>query len=130
VTASSIGFESKGLLERRGHPTDGRITRIHSSAVVKRFVAERLPELSRGPLERALDRASRAEQAQIGEVVRRLRELLDETRMEVGREGSQERGAAPEHGRSDRRVDGCRASAQGCIGQERLVRGRYKAKAL
>lgn len=80
-TVSSIvdRLEHKGMLERRPDPADGRVTRIHSSAVVRRFVAERLPELSQGPLARALDRASRAERAQIGAAIRRLRELLDET---------------------------------------------------
>lgn len=70
-------LEKKGLLERRAAPGNARITRIHSAAVVKKFVAERLPELAQGPLERALG-ASRAEQGQIGEAIRRLRELLDE----------------------------------------------------
>jgi DNA-binding MarR family transcriptional regulator len=77
-------LEIKGLLERRPDPADGRMTRIHSSAVVKRFVAVRLPELSQGPLERALDRASGAEQEQIGGAIRRLRELLDETKVQPG----------------------------------------------
>jgi DNA-binding MarR family transcriptional regulator len=77
-------LESKGLLERRADSADGRVTRIHSSAVVKRFVAERLPKLSQGPLERALARASRAERAQIGEAIRRLRELLEETQVDPG----------------------------------------------
>ena len=75
-------LERKGLLERRADPADGRATRIHPSAVVRDFVDERLPKLSRGPLERALDRASRTERAQIGAAIRRLRELLDETRVE------------------------------------------------
>lgn len=83
-TVSSIidRLENRGLLQRRPDPVDGRITRIHSSAVVRKFVAERLPELSQGPLERALDRASSAEQTQIGKAIRRLRELLDETKAE------------------------------------------------
>ena len=82
-------LESKGLLERRADPTDGRTTRIHSSAVVKRFVSERLPKLSQSPLERALDRASRTERAQIGNAIRRLRELLEETAAAPGSEASQ-----------------------------------------
>jgi DNA-binding MarR family transcriptional regulator len=71
-------LESKGLLERRTDPADGRVTSIHSAAVVRKFVAERLAELSRGPLQRALEPASTVERAQIAEAIRRLRELLDE----------------------------------------------------
>ena len=70
-------LQRKGLLERRADTADGRISRIHCTPVVKKFVVERLPKLSQGPLERALDRACKAEQAQIGEAIRRLRELLD-----------------------------------------------------
>jgi DNA-binding MarR family transcriptional regulator len=70
---------SRGLLERRADPADGRITRLHAAGVVKEFVAKRLAELSHGPLQRALNRASAAEQAQIGAALQRLRELLDET---------------------------------------------------
>jgi MarR family transcriptional regulator, organic hydroperoxide resistance regulator len=90
-TTSSIidRLESKGMLERRADPTDGRITRIHSSAVVKKFVAERLPKLSQSPLEHALNRASRTEQTRIGEAIRRLRELLDETTRESVQEAVQ-----------------------------------------
>jgi len=83
-TVSSIidRLVTKGLLERRTDPTDGRITRIYPAAVVKTFVTQRLPALSHGPLERALNRATRAEQAQIGAAIRRLRELLDETKVD------------------------------------------------
>lgn len=89
-TVSSIidRLEKKGMLERRADPVDGRVTRIHSSAVVRRFIAERLPLLSQSPLQRALDRSSRTERAQIAEALRRLRELLDETREEPVTEAS------------------------------------------
>jgi DNA-binding MarR family transcriptional regulator len=79
-------LESKGLLERRVDHADGRISRIQAAAAVKRFVANRLPKLFRSPLERALRRASRTEQAQIGATIQRLRELLEETSVEAGGE--------------------------------------------
>jgi len=82
-------LESKGLLERRVDPADSRITRIHSSAVVKKFVTERLPKLTQSPLERARERASRTEQARISEAIRRLRELLDEIGVGPRSEASQ-----------------------------------------
>ena len=71
-------LESKGMLERRADPADGRITRLYPSAPVKKFVTEELPKLAEGPLQRALDRARRAERAQIGAAIARLRQLLDE----------------------------------------------------
>ena len=77
-------LESKGMLERRADPADARTTCIHPSAAVRHFVADRLPKLSQGPLERALGRASRTERVQIGTAIRRLRELLDEAGAEPG----------------------------------------------
>lgn len=72
-------LENKGMVERRADPQDRRITRLYPSAMVRKFVTEELPKLFEGPLQRALDRTSRAEQAQIGQAIQRLRQLLDET---------------------------------------------------
>jgi DNA-binding MarR family transcriptional regulator len=84
-------LESKGLLERRTDPADGRVTRIYPTDAVKEFVAEQLPKLSERPLERALRRASRAERAQIGATIRRLRELLDEASSRLASETTPQR---------------------------------------
>ncbi|HVU45701.1 MAG TPA: MarR family transcriptional regulator [Terracidiphilus sp.] len=70
-------LEKQGLVERRTDASDGRISRIHAAAVVKDFVREKIPELSRGPLSAALDRASAQERSQIAAAMRRLRELLE-----------------------------------------------------
>jgi DNA-binding MarR family transcriptional regulator len=72
-------LEAKGMLERRPDPADGRVTRLHPSAVVRKFVSGELPELSEGPLRRALERASKAERTRIGAAIGRLRQLLDES---------------------------------------------------
>ncbi len=70
-------LEKQGLVERHTDASDGRISRIHAAAVVKDFVREKIPELSRGPLSAALDRASAQERSQIAAAMRRLRELLE-----------------------------------------------------
>jgi DNA-binding MarR family transcriptional regulator len=72
-------LEDKGMLERRADPADGRITRLYPSATIRDFVTQELPALTKGPLQRALDRTTRAERARIGEAIARLRQLLDET---------------------------------------------------
>lgn len=69
-------LEKRGMVERRADPEDGRTSRIYPTAVVAEFVREQIPRLSRGPLEDALERATKAERAAIGEALRRLRELL------------------------------------------------------
>ena len=70
-------LEKRGMVERRADPEDGRTSRIYPAAVVAEFVEKQIPRLSRGPLEDALERASRTERAAIGEALRRLRELLE-----------------------------------------------------
>lgn len=69
-------LEKRGMVERRADPEDGRTSRIYPTAVVAEFVREQIPRLSRGPLEDALERATKPERAAIGEALRRLRELL------------------------------------------------------
>jgi DNA-binding MarR family transcriptional regulator len=71
-------LEKRGLLERRLDPADGRVSRIHTTAVVSRFVRDRIPELHRGPLGRALGNASLSERKKIAWALQRLRTLLED----------------------------------------------------
>jgi DNA-binding MarR family transcriptional regulator len=70
-------LERRGMIERRADAEDGRTSRIYPTAVVAEFVRKRIPRLSRGPLETALQRATMTERASIGKALRRLRELLE-----------------------------------------------------
>ena len=69
-------LEKRGMIERRADADDGRISRVYPTAVVTEFVRERLPVLTRGPLESALERASVPDREQIAAALSRLRELL------------------------------------------------------
>jgi DNA-binding MarR family transcriptional regulator len=71
-------LEKRGIIERRPDPDDGRVSCIYPTAVVDKFVRERLPVLSRGPLQSALERATPEERSEIERALRRLRELLHE----------------------------------------------------
>ncbi|HEY6490938.1 MAG: MarR family transcriptional regulator [Terracidiphilus sp.] len=71
-------LEKRGMLARRPDAADGRISRIYPTLVVKEFVREQIPALSRGPLLAALERATEAERARIAESIRRLRTLLEQ----------------------------------------------------
>jgi len=71
-------LEKRGMIERRADPQDGRTSRIYPTPAVAEFVRERIPQLSRGPLETALQRATIGERAAIAKALRRLRELLEE----------------------------------------------------
>jgi DNA-binding MarR family transcriptional regulator len=71
-------LEKRGMIERRADAADGRVTRIHPTAVVRKFVREQIPALSRGPLQAALERAKAEEREGLVAAVGRLRELLDE----------------------------------------------------
>lgn len=71
-------LEKRGMIERRPDPVDGRVSRIHPTSVVSEFVRERIPALSRGPLEAALSRASIEEREGMERALARLRELLEQ----------------------------------------------------
>jgi DNA-binding MarR family transcriptional regulator len=71
-------LEKRGMLERRADAADGRVTRIHPTAVVSRFVREQIPALNRGPLLSALERAKAQERETVVAAVARLRELLEQ----------------------------------------------------
>jgi DNA-binding MarR family transcriptional regulator len=72
-------LEKQGLVERRVDADDGRVSQIHATLDVAKFVSVRIPALSRGPLSAALGRASAEERRQIGWALRRLRELLEDS---------------------------------------------------
>ena len=55
-------------------------SRIYPTREVEKFVRNVLPGLTRGPLEDALRRATKAERTSIGEALRRLRELLAQSK--------------------------------------------------
>jgi DNA-binding MarR family transcriptional regulator len=71
-------LEKRGMIERRADAADGRVTRIHPTAVVNRFVREQMPALSRGPLQAALERANANEREELVAALGRLRELLEQ----------------------------------------------------
>jgi DNA-binding MarR family transcriptional regulator len=79
-TVSGIAdrLEKRGMLERRPDPADGRLSRIYPTRVVKEFVRDRIPELTSGPLERALARVTPKERGAIERALRQLRELLEQ----------------------------------------------------
>lgn len=71
-------LEKRGMIERRADAADGRVTRIHPTAVVRKFVREQIPALSRGPLQAALERVKPDERDGLVAAIGRLRELLEE----------------------------------------------------
>jgi len=71
-------LEKRGMIERRPDPKDGRVSCIFPSAPVREFVQERIPELNRGPLLRAMSRLTSKERTAIVEAVSKLRKLLED----------------------------------------------------
>jgi DNA-binding MarR family transcriptional regulator len=71
-------LEKRGMIDRRPDAADRRVTRIHPAAIVRKFVREQIPALSRGPLQAALERAKADEREGLVAAVARLRELLEE----------------------------------------------------
>lgn len=72
-------LEKRGLVERRSDEADGRVARIHATAIVAKFLRNEMPSLVLGPLQRALAIAQPEERLQIEGALRRLRELLEKS---------------------------------------------------
>lgn len=71
-------LEKRGMLERRADRSDGRVSSLHPTAVVSKYVREQIPVLAQGPLQKALAHATPAECDQIARALQRLRELLEQ----------------------------------------------------
>ncbi len=69
----------QGLIERRTHPTDRRITLLVASRVVREFLDTRMPELALSPVLEALQHASPAERQSITKALDTLARLLAKT---------------------------------------------------
>jgi DNA-binding MarR family transcriptional regulator len=70
-------LEKRGMVKRRTDAADGRVGRIYPTAEVQKFVRNLIPKLTRGPLEKALGKATATERTTIEQALRRLRELLE-----------------------------------------------------
>ena len=70
-------LEKRGMIERRPDQADGRVSCIFPTVPVREFVRDRIPELNRTPLLKALSRASKDERVVISSALHRLRELLE-----------------------------------------------------
>jgi DNA-binding MarR family transcriptional regulator len=70
-------LEKRGMVKRRTDAADGRVGRIYPTAEVQKFVRDLIPKLTRGPLEKALEKATVRERSTIERALRRLRELLE-----------------------------------------------------
>ncbi len=70
-------LEKKGMLERRSDVRDGRLARLYPTVAVTRFIRDRMPALTQGPLIEALRKATEDERLEIRQALLRLRELLE-----------------------------------------------------
>lgn len=71
-------LEKRGMVQRKPDAVDGRVCRIYPTAAVTEFIKERIPLLTRGPLEDALQRATAQEREAMAQALKRLRELLEQ----------------------------------------------------
>lgn len=69
----------QGLIERKEHSTDRRITLLAPSHPVREFLSTRMPELSLNPLLEALKQATPAERKTITKALNTLARLLAQT---------------------------------------------------
>jgi DNA-binding MarR family transcriptional regulator len=73
-------LQTRGMVVRRRDEADGRATVIVPSAMVRDFMANRMPELAISPLTKALRGASKSEQATVLRGLRKLRALTERSR--------------------------------------------------
>jgi DNA-binding MarR family transcriptional regulator len=73
-------LQTRGMVVRRRDEADGRATVIVPSAMVRDFMANRMPELAISPLTKALRGASKSEQATVLRGLRKLRALIERSR--------------------------------------------------
>lgn len=71
-------LEKRGMVKRRVHPSDRRVTQIAPSSMVDQFVKNRMPELTLHPLVAALRNASPAEREAVRAGIGILEKLLRE----------------------------------------------------
>lgn len=74
-------LQARGLVVRRRDEADGRATVIAPSAEVRDFLSNRMPELAMSPLTEALRGASKGEQATVLRGLRKLRALVEKSRL-------------------------------------------------
>ena len=72
-------LEKRGLAERRPHPTDGRVSVIVVSKVVRNYMRDTFPAIAIHPVTAALRHAKPAERAAILEGLRTLRRVVEGT---------------------------------------------------
>jgi MarR family transcriptional regulator, organic hydroperoxide resistance regulator len=73
-------LQARGMVVRRRDKADGRATVIAPSAMVRDFLANRMPELAISPLTEALRGASTNEQTTVLRGLRKLRTLIEQSR--------------------------------------------------
>jgi len=73
-------LQARGMVIRRRDEADGRATVIAPSAMVRDFLANRMPELAISPLTTALRGASTNERTTVLRGLRKLRTLIEQSR--------------------------------------------------
>jgi DNA-binding MarR family transcriptional regulator len=74
-------LQARGFVVRRRDEADRRATVIAPSAEVRDFMSNRMPELAISPLTKALRGASKSEQATVLRGLRKLRALIEQSRI-------------------------------------------------
>ena len=76
-------LQARGMVSRQKDEADGRATVIGPSLEVREFLANRMPELAISPLTEALRGASDSEKATVLRGLRKLRALIEVSRLKT-----------------------------------------------